>query len=253
MASPQAGCCRITSIRSSGAVTADPSGSATCWRSMSTICIAKTSSGRWSFDHAQMKIFTDLFLKVGRPVVINLRANHFVGEDPLVEELISHESSFARLNDDSRVEEIYYHNAVFAPTFALDEKIPLNRYRFGGFRRPSVAGGIRPPESRHPPCRHAGGRGASLSFRTRRPRRRGNFGAPGRPTTHPIRCAIPEVDETPVRLNGRLNQRFGTPFRSGKKSAPALGFSRRKRRASLVARIPMPTADYRFSAGRHRR
>ena len=96
---------------------------------------AKNSSGRWTFDPSRMNFFTDLFLEVGRPVVINLRANHFVGEGPLVDELMTHESSFACLNDGSRVQEVYYENAVFAPTFSLDDSIPLNHYRFGGFRQ----------------------------------------------------------------------------------------------------------------------
>lgn len=96
---------------------------------------AKDLSGQWAFDHARMKFFTDLFLEVGRPVVINLRANHFVGEGPLVDELMTYESSYARLSDGSAVKEIYYENAVFAPTFSPDDSIPLNQYRFGGFRQ----------------------------------------------------------------------------------------------------------------------
>jgi hypothetical protein len=96
---------------------------------------AKDSSGHWAFDPSKLKFFTDVFLEVGRPVVINLRANHFVGEGPLVDELMTHDSSFALLNDNSRVQEIYYRNAIFAPTFSLDDSIPLNHYRFGGFRQ----------------------------------------------------------------------------------------------------------------------
>ena len=96
---------------------------------------AKDPSGQWAFDPSKMKYFTDLFLEVDRPVVLNLRANHFVGDGPLVTELITHENSFARLNDDSQVQEIYYRNAIFAPTFSLDDSIPLNHYRFGGFRQ----------------------------------------------------------------------------------------------------------------------
>ena len=94
----------------------------------------RNSSGEWTFDESRIKYFTDLFLEVGRPVVINLRANHFVGEGPLADELMTDESSVARLNDDTAVRETYYRNAVFAPTFSLDENILLNRYRFGGFR-----------------------------------------------------------------------------------------------------------------------
>jgi hypothetical protein len=95
----------------------------------------RNPEGQWTFDESQVKFFTDLFLEVGRPVVINLRANHFVGEGPLPVELMTRESSFARLNDGSPVQESYYFNAIFAPTFSLDESIPLNHYRFGGFRR----------------------------------------------------------------------------------------------------------------------
>ncbi len=96
---------------------------------------AKDASGQWTFNEAQFQGYTDLFYEVGRPVVVNLRANHFVGEGLLVADLMTHESSFARLNDGSPVQEVYYLNAIFAPTFSLDESLPLNRYRFGGFRR----------------------------------------------------------------------------------------------------------------------
>ena len=113
----------------------------------------KDSSGQWTFDDSQIKYFTDLFLEVGRPVVINLRANHFVGEGPLTAELMTHEDSFARLNDDSPVQEIYYRNAVFAPTFSLDEGIPLNQYRFGGFRHAVKL--LADFDRRHPGILHA--------------------------------------------------------------------------------------------------
>ena len=96
---------------------------------------AKDAAGEWVFNEPQIKGYTDLFLEVGRPVVVNLRANHFVGEGLLAAELMTHESSFARLNDGSPVQESYYLNAIFAPTFSLDENIPLNRFRFAGFRR----------------------------------------------------------------------------------------------------------------------
>ena len=92
-------------------------------------------SGHWKFDASRMDFFTDLFRKVDRPVIVNLRANHFVGEDPLVAELMSHESSYARLNDGTPVRDDYYSNPVFAPNFSLDETLPINRYRFGGFQR----------------------------------------------------------------------------------------------------------------------
>ena len=113
----------------------------------------KDASGQWTFDDSQIKYFTDLFLEVGRPVVINLRANHFVGEGPLTAELMTHESSFALLNNGSPVQEIYYRNAVFAPTFSLDQSIPLNQYRFGGFQR--AASLFAEFDRRHPGILHA--------------------------------------------------------------------------------------------------
>jgi hypothetical protein len=97
---------------------------------------SQDTSGQWKFDPSRMAFFTELFRQVDRPVVINLRANHFVGDDArLVAELMAHESSFARLNDGSPVKVDYYMNPVFAPNFTLDETIPLNRYRFDGFRQ----------------------------------------------------------------------------------------------------------------------
>jgi hypothetical protein len=114
---------------------------------------SQDSSGQWEFDSARMEFFTDLFRKIERPVVVNLRANHFVGEDPLVAELMAQESSYARLNDGSPVKEVYYSNPVFGPTFALNENIPLNQYRFGGFRR--AASMLADFDRRHPGILHA--------------------------------------------------------------------------------------------------
>src|SRR5580698_3798648 len=54
---------------------------------------SRDSQGEWQFDTARMEFFTELFAKVGRPVVVNLRANHFVGEDPLVSDLMAQDSS----------------------------------------------------------------------------------------------------------------------------------------------------------------
>jgi hypothetical protein len=97
---------------------------------------SQDSAGEWHFDPARMEFFTTLFRAVDRPVVINLRANHFVGDDArLTGELMAHPSSFALLNDGSPVKVEYYMNPVFAPNFTLDESIPLNRYRFDGFRQ----------------------------------------------------------------------------------------------------------------------
>ena len=97
---------------------------------------SQDDAGQWHFDPARMEFFTNLFRAVDRPVVINLRANHFVGDDErLVAQLMADESSFALLNDGSPVKVEYYQNPVFAPNFTLDESIPLNHYRFEGFRQ----------------------------------------------------------------------------------------------------------------------
>ncbi len=93
------------------------------------------ASGDWEFDEARVGFFTDLFREVARPVVVNLRANHFIGDNPLFSELAADDTSFARTNEGSPICETYYLNPVFAPTFALDESIRLNQFRFGGFRR----------------------------------------------------------------------------------------------------------------------
>jgi hypothetical protein len=92
-------------------------------------------TGEWIFDDSKMAFYTDLFRELRRPVVVNLRANHFVGEGPLVDELARDETAFARVNDGSCLREIYFTNTIFAPTFSLDDRIPLNKYRFGGFRQ----------------------------------------------------------------------------------------------------------------------
>jgi hypothetical protein len=182
----------------------------------------KDSSGQWVFDHAQMKFFTDLFLEVGRPVVINLRANHFVGEGPLVDELITHESSFARLNDDSTVKEIYYRNAVFAPTFSLDDSIPLNHYRFGGFRQ--VIDLLVAFDRKNPGMIHAitlAGEIHHFLAELADPGAAGKFDG-ARMTDYSPASVRDFRDWLKLRhvSLGRLNERFGTPFESWEEVSP---------------------------------
>jgi Beta-galactosidase len=93
-----------------------------------------TRKETWTFDRSKFQFFLDFMRDVGRPVVINLRANHFVGESELARELAADESSLARASDGSFIREIYFNNATFAPVFSQDEHILLNRFRFGGFR-----------------------------------------------------------------------------------------------------------------------
>lgn len=93
-----------------------------------------SNHGGWAFDPGKLQFFVDFIRDAGRPVVINLRANHFVGESELARELAADESSLARTNDGSVIREIYFNNATFAPVFSLDERLRLNRFRFGGFR-----------------------------------------------------------------------------------------------------------------------
>lgn len=93
-----------------------------------------SNHGAWAFDAGKLQFFIDFIRDVGRPVVVNLRANHFVGESELARELAADESSLARTNDGSVIREIYFNNATFAPVFSFDERLPLNRFRFGGFR-----------------------------------------------------------------------------------------------------------------------
>ena len=95
------------------------------------------SRSDWSFDPGKLNFFLDFIRDVGRPVVINLRANHFVGQSDLARELAQDESALARTNDGSVIRETYYNNTTFAPVFSLDESIRLNRFRLGGFRRAS--------------------------------------------------------------------------------------------------------------------
>jgi FkbM family methyltransferase len=93
-----------------------------------------SKNGEWAFDPGKLRFFIDFMRDAGRPVAINLRANHFVGESELARELAADESCLARTNDGSPIREIYFNNTTFAPVFSLDERIPLNRFRFGGFR-----------------------------------------------------------------------------------------------------------------------
>src|SRR5215471_8990596 len=47
----------------------------------------------WRFDPAKLQFFIDFIGEAGRPVVINLRANHFVGESELARDLAADDSS----------------------------------------------------------------------------------------------------------------------------------------------------------------
>jgi hypothetical protein len=92
------------------------------------------SAGGWAFDISKMEFFLQFMREVGRPVVIALRANHFVGESGLAKDLANEECNLARVSDGSIMRETYFTNTTIAPIFSLDEGIPINRYRFGGFR-----------------------------------------------------------------------------------------------------------------------
>ena len=108
----------------------------------------RSGAGNWEFDERKLEFFTDLFLAVGRPVVVHLRANHFIGESLLARELLEDENSYARTNDGSPIRETYYGNTLFAPTFSLHEAIPLNRYRFAGLSR--IASRLAAFDRQHP-------------------------------------------------------------------------------------------------------
>ena len=182
----------------------------------------KDSAGRWSFDPSQIKFFTDLFLEVGRPVVINLRANHFVGEGPLAAELITHENSFARLNDGAAVQETYYLNAVFAPTFSLDESIPLNHYRFDGFRQAVEL--LVDFDRRHPGILHAitlAGEIHHFLSELADPNAAGRF-ANERMTDYSPASVRDFREWLQARYSGlgQLNARFATPFQSWEEVEP---------------------------------
>ena len=183
---------------------------------------SQDADSQWHFDIARMEFFTDLFRKVERPVVVNLRANHFVGEGPLVAELMAHESSYARLNDDSPVKDIYYSNPVFGPTFALDESIPLNRFRFEGFRR--AASMLAQFDRRHPGIIHAVTLGGELHHflpELANPKAAGQF-AGARMTDyspHSIRDFAAWL-KTRYSSVGQLNKSVGTSFRSWEEIEP---------------------------------
>jgi hypothetical protein len=96
---------------------------------------SRSTGSDWEYDEAKLDFFLDFIRDVGRPVVLNLRANHFVGESDLAQELAHDYTGLARTNDRLPVREAYFNNTTFAPVFSLDENIRLNRFRFGGFRR----------------------------------------------------------------------------------------------------------------------
>jgi hypothetical protein len=96
---------------------------------------ARSSAGEWEFAPAKIGFFLDFIRDAARPVVINLRANHFIGESELARELSADETSLARTNTGSVIREMYFNNSIFAPVFSQDETIRLNRFRFGGFQQ----------------------------------------------------------------------------------------------------------------------
>lgn len=177
---------------------------------------SRDAQGQWQFDKTRMHFFTDLFAKVGRPVVVNLRANHFVGEDPLVDELMDLESSYAHYSDGAPVKDRYFSNPVFGPTFALDENIPLNRFRFGGFQRAAVL--LAEFDRTHPGILHAVTLAGELHHflpELANSKAAGQF-AGARMTDyspHSVREFVVWLKSRHSTLD-QLNQRFGTSFRS---------------------------------------
>jgi len=183
---------------------------------------SQSESGRWHFDPARMEFFTDLFRKTGRPVVVNLRANHFVGVDPLVAELMSHDSSYAHLNDGAPVKDIYYSNPVFGPAFSLNENIPLNYYRLGGFRQ--AAGILAEFDRRNPGILHAVTLAGELHHflpELANPMAAGQFEG-ARMTDYSPESIHDFIAWLKSRHGGlpQLNKRFGTAFASWEEVRP---------------------------------
>jgi len=183
---------------------------------------SKDEAGNWHFDEGFMDFFGELFRAVGRPVVINLRANHFVGEGPLAAELMAHEDTFAQLNDGTAVREIYYLNTVFAPTFSVDPAIPFNGYRFGGFAK--AASKLAEFDRQHPGIIHAVTLAGELHHflpELANPRVSGLF--EGVQMTDYSPASVRDFRQWLKNKYGglrQINERFGTPFQAWEEVEP---------------------------------
>jgi hypothetical protein len=90
------------------------------------------ANAEWVFDEKKLSMYFRIIKSVNRPVVLNLRANHFFGSSEFSDWLASDNESLARTNHGQKIIESYFESKVVFPTFSLNPEIRINKYRFQG-------------------------------------------------------------------------------------------------------------------------
>lgn len=98
---------------------------------------ARSGDG-WRFDEERADFYLDLVVEVGRPAVVYLLGNHFTrspdAEHSLAEALLEDPVNVMVFADGQRPGGRYFATDVKPFTLSADERIPVNRYRFGALR-----------------------------------------------------------------------------------------------------------------------
>lgn len=92
------------------------------------------NGNRWVIDEEKIEDIFKLIKEVNRPVILYLMLNHFDTANQLSKELINNKLNFMKLQDGTIPFDIYFGNDVLPFTLSIDENIPVNHYRFKGFR-----------------------------------------------------------------------------------------------------------------------
>lgn len=96
---------------------------------------AKTASGEWEIDSAQLQRLLQLVVDIPRPVVIYLAANHFDTLGPITDSLQADPANLMQLRGGKPLQLDYFGYRVVPYTLLTDPDIAVNRYRFAALQR----------------------------------------------------------------------------------------------------------------------
>lgn len=92
------------------------------------------SHGKWVLDTKKIETIFNNIKSVDRPVVIYPFMDHFDSSSELAKELAQDDTNLMLLSNGKPPMDRYFDSSIIPYTLSTDESIPVNKYRFEGFR-----------------------------------------------------------------------------------------------------------------------
>lgn len=98
------------------------------------LSLYREQDGAWQLDLSRLQQQLDMARRIGRPVVIHLRGNHFASVSPLAKVLAKDPANLMTYQDGRIADGRYFESTLLPFTLLTDHKIPVNTYRFQALR-----------------------------------------------------------------------------------------------------------------------